>query len=72
MTKRTPDLTMRQPAASPGVPVLSLFICGHKGTALGARFKRGMPYRCARCVAARTCTAAGGSDIAIVGTEDAR
>jgi hypothetical protein len=45
------DLTMKQPAAGPGMSAQLLFMCQHKGGRTGALMRGRIPYRCANCVA---------------------
>lgn len=54
----TRDVTATQRVRGEGLPVETLWLCGHKGSSTGALYRpipglRPIPYMCASCNAAR-------------------
>ena len=48
------DLTAKHCATSPGMVITLAFMCGHKGARAGAFMRGHIPWRCAKCVSAKS------------------
>ena len=54
-----PDMSMKGHTESPGRVITMTFMCGtakdpHKGSRAGAQMQYGIPWRCAKCVSAKS------------------
>lgn len=49
-----PDMSMKGHTASPGMAITLAFMCGHKGARAGAFMRGHIPWRCAKCVSAKS------------------
>ena len=50
-----PDMSMKGHTASPGMAITPSFVaCGHKGARAGAFMRGHIPWRCAKCVSAKS------------------